>query len=330
MDFENFQKLSDREKFEIYSKLLRDSVTGLKNNNACTQEKNSMNEFIAKGGCASVFLIDLNCLKAVNDDYGHAAGDKYIKAFGDAMIDTYAVSIGLLEYDEKGELVLPRKKKGKKKGETDEQQIERIKTEIRGDTGHFRIGGDEFQIFGKNKPKSIFMTQREYKEQIEKHDHKQMKNVQARLEFLWEKERVNIKGASGVCDIKASFSYGVVNTLQEKAKGLCMDNLKSLADRMAYYHKGWLKLSGQVAPPPGRTWASYEKDRRLKGIGDFKTFEDMLEYTERKEEAYVGQERRKLNGGDNSAVKNAPRGEIQENVAWWSKETWERSKSNEQ
>lgn len=61
-----------------------DFLTGLKNRNAFETDLNNLDNFKDKQAVV-LFSIDLDRLKAVNDTYGHAAGDEYIRT-GAAVI----------------------------------------------------------------------------------------------------------------------------------------------------------------------------------------------------------------------------------------------------
>ena len=58
----------------------KDSLTGVGNKTAYIKKTNEINEQIRNGfKDFAVVMIDINGLKAVNDNYGHANGDLYIK-----------------------------------------------------------------------------------------------------------------------------------------------------------------------------------------------------------------------------------------------------------
>ena len=75
----------EKEKIEgeigkISQEAYRDALTGIGNKSAYTAKFNELNEGIKDGMTKFAFvMIDVNCLKDINDEYGHAAGDIYIK-----------------------------------------------------------------------------------------------------------------------------------------------------------------------------------------------------------------------------------------------------------
>ncbi len=60
-----------------------DSLTGLQNRTAYNQTVQSLAK-LSTGTCGVIFS-DLNGLKYMNDNFGHAAGDKYLKSFSDFL-----------------------------------------------------------------------------------------------------------------------------------------------------------------------------------------------------------------------------------------------------
>ena len=73
---------------EVMEKLAyNDGLTGLLNRLAFTQEENSIRE---KGAGKYVLVqLDINFLKQVNDNYGHAEGDRFIIAAAELINDTF-------------------------------------------------------------------------------------------------------------------------------------------------------------------------------------------------------------------------------------------------
>jgi diguanylate cyclase (GGDEF)-like protein len=63
----------------------RDPLTGLANRLRWQEELDRLAEQVAVGAPAAVLVIDLNGLKAVNDEHGHDAGDAYLRAAADAL-----------------------------------------------------------------------------------------------------------------------------------------------------------------------------------------------------------------------------------------------------
>lgn len=73
---------------------IKDELTGVKNKHAYTQAEEVLNAQI-EGGTVKEYAIavfDLNGLKYVNDTYGHAAGDEYIKAGCKIICDAFSHS----------------------------------------------------------------------------------------------------------------------------------------------------------------------------------------------------------------------------------------------
>lgn len=68
-----------------------DSMTGLKNKHAYSDDEHFLNTEIQKGNISdlAVVVCDVNGLKFVNDNEGHAAGDRLIKEAGDIICEYY-------------------------------------------------------------------------------------------------------------------------------------------------------------------------------------------------------------------------------------------------
>lgn len=62
--------------------LKRDGLTGLKNRTALFEEAQAM---IDNRTPFTIFFIDLDNFKSVNDDYGHVKGDQYLQQFSDSF-----------------------------------------------------------------------------------------------------------------------------------------------------------------------------------------------------------------------------------------------------
>lgn len=71
-----------REVSDMKSKSHQDALTGLWNR-AYTEE--AVNEMIARGVQGALLMIDMDNFKAINDNYGHIAGDKTLKMFADTL-----------------------------------------------------------------------------------------------------------------------------------------------------------------------------------------------------------------------------------------------------
>ena len=69
---------------DIKSKSRQDTLTGLWNR-AYTEE--TVNRMIENGTPGALFMIDMDNFKAINDNYGHIAGDKVLKMFADTLRD---------------------------------------------------------------------------------------------------------------------------------------------------------------------------------------------------------------------------------------------------
>ena len=69
---------------DIKSKSRQDTLTGLWNR-AYTEE--TVNRMIENGTSGALFMIDMDNFKAINDNYGHIAGDKVLKMFADTLRD---------------------------------------------------------------------------------------------------------------------------------------------------------------------------------------------------------------------------------------------------
>ena len=63
----------------------RDPLTGLANRLCWQEQLDRLDLDVAGGGAAAVLVLDLNGLKAVNDAFGHDAGDAYLQAAADAL-----------------------------------------------------------------------------------------------------------------------------------------------------------------------------------------------------------------------------------------------------
>lgn len=71
-----------REVSDIKSKSLQDALTGLWNR-TYTEEK--VEEMIRRGVAGALFMMDMDNFKAINDNYGHIAGDHVLKLFADTL-----------------------------------------------------------------------------------------------------------------------------------------------------------------------------------------------------------------------------------------------------
>ncbi len=71
-----------KEVTDIKSKSFRDALTGLWNR-AYTEEK--VGEMLKNGTKGALFMMDMDNFKAINDNYGHIAGDNTLKKFGETL-----------------------------------------------------------------------------------------------------------------------------------------------------------------------------------------------------------------------------------------------------
>lgn len=68
-----------------------DPLTGFGNRLAFQSVCDKLKKNATKGikSCIGVIYADINCLKYVNDTYGHAVGDEYIKGISDTILQYY-------------------------------------------------------------------------------------------------------------------------------------------------------------------------------------------------------------------------------------------------
>ena len=71
-----------REVSDIKSKSYQDALTGLWNR---AYTENAVNEMISQGEKGALFMLDMDNFKAVNDNYGHIAGDETLKTFAGTL-----------------------------------------------------------------------------------------------------------------------------------------------------------------------------------------------------------------------------------------------------
>ena len=71
-----------REVSDIKSKSYQDALTGLWNR---AYTENAVNEMISQGKKGALFMLDMDNFKAVNDNYGHIAGDETLKMFAGTL-----------------------------------------------------------------------------------------------------------------------------------------------------------------------------------------------------------------------------------------------------
>lgn len=71
-----------REVSDIKSKSYQDALTGLWNR---AYTENAVNAMISQGKKGALFMLDMDNFKAVNDNYGHIAGDETLKIFAGTL-----------------------------------------------------------------------------------------------------------------------------------------------------------------------------------------------------------------------------------------------------
>ena len=77
---ENEARDKDEQIGRLSIETYRDALTGVNNKAAYIKKAEELNEQLGRGGAEFAFvMVDMNNLKRVNDDYGHRAGDLYIK-----------------------------------------------------------------------------------------------------------------------------------------------------------------------------------------------------------------------------------------------------------
>lgn len=86
ISFHVFRRISNPNYKDVYN---TDMLTGLKNRNSFEVDINNINAGRSFEGRA-VLSIDLNNLKKVNDNFGHAAGDRYIQGAAE-ILSEYAI-----------------------------------------------------------------------------------------------------------------------------------------------------------------------------------------------------------------------------------------------
>ena len=287
MDVYELGKFSKEELMLMMLKLQRlkySAVSGLKNSSMYEIDAPQLDDF---HGSVSVVEIDTNFLKSMNDRYGHDAGNQYLKTQADAMVDVLAKHFGHIKFGENGDIIVPDNAK-RLKNESDEMYISRIKEIVR-EKGLYHIGGDEFRILLEHKKKSIIEPAAKYAERVLIEAHEIMQEISERFELLWDKIRLNIEDCSGnICDVRASFGYGIANNAEEMWIKANIKELQNIADRRCTKLKVWQKIRGVIPMPPGRE-SDLEKlkaDDRFQGLENIKTQKELLEHMYAKEFKY--------------------------------------------
>lgn len=74
--------IKTREVEDIQSKSQKDALTGLWNRN---YTEKLVDEIFSSGGSGALMMIDMDNFKAINDNYGHIAGDRTLKMFAETL-----------------------------------------------------------------------------------------------------------------------------------------------------------------------------------------------------------------------------------------------------
>ncbi len=83
-DMKNYNKILEN---EFYEKLAyTDSLTQLKNRNSFEKEKEKIIKKEVEFKKLVLFMIDMNFLKEINDNFGHSDGDLYLKEIGNILL----------------------------------------------------------------------------------------------------------------------------------------------------------------------------------------------------------------------------------------------------
>ncbi len=87
---ENDIKTKDEQIGVISEKAYRDTLTGVGSKAAYVKKAAELNEEIGSGGNAfALVMADMNDLKKINDEYGHKAGDSYIRGCCHIICETF-------------------------------------------------------------------------------------------------------------------------------------------------------------------------------------------------------------------------------------------------
>lgn len=75
---------------QISQVAFKDTLTGVGSKTAYIKKVEEVNSVLKKGNCDfAVVMVDMNNLKQINDEYGHKAGDNYIKGSCHLICDTF-------------------------------------------------------------------------------------------------------------------------------------------------------------------------------------------------------------------------------------------------
>ena len=288
----NLENLSKKELIAMLRHYMFDDKEfgGLKRGGAYNQ---ALPEIASHNGSVSICEVDTNFLKDMNDKFGHAAGNAYLRTQADAVVDTMAISMGLLNLAKDGSLAVPPST-DRTSGTTDAEYIQSAKQRVIEERDIYRIGGDEFRILLRHNARPERMSELDYQKNILDVGHRFMQQALQRFKHLWQQEREHIQDDHGnPCEVSGSFGYGVASTAEVRLKGKSIPEVQKFADNRAFYHKSWQKLAGHVALPAGRSMDIYLDDPRLKGVAEIETIEELLAFIDKKEAKYSGVDRRK-------------------------------------
>ena len=83
----------DKQIGQLSIETYKDALTGVGNKAAYIKKTEELNRIIAQGDAEFALVIaDINNLKKINDDYGHRAGDTYIKGCSDMICNAFKYS----------------------------------------------------------------------------------------------------------------------------------------------------------------------------------------------------------------------------------------------
>ncbi len=83
-DIETYNSILENEFYEHLA--YTDSLTHINNRNSFEEELEKINNKERKFKHISLFMIDMNFLKEINDNFGHSVGDLYLKEIGNILI----------------------------------------------------------------------------------------------------------------------------------------------------------------------------------------------------------------------------------------------------
>lgn len=87
---ENDIRNKDAQIGQISQEAYRDNLTGVGSKAAYIKKADEINEIIKAGNCdIAIVMVDMNNLKQINDEFGHKAGDSYIKGSCHMICETF-------------------------------------------------------------------------------------------------------------------------------------------------------------------------------------------------------------------------------------------------